>query len=528
MRRSPHTLAWHESERRAPRWETRAPDSRASGSQNTASCAGRGAFLTTTEPTPEWLRDVEAVFQAGQWDRVRDRCRDVLLRKPTTAQAWVLMAQALEEMGDRADAWASYDRGWMLDPQAPWAAAARHRFDAVIGAAPSPWLSDLLAVPRVRVIGAVLARNEAANLPRCLAALAPAVDAMIVVDSGSTDGTQDLARASGATLVETTWNRDFGSARNAALPFLGNDGWALWVDADEFLDPEDAHVPRTVAALFEGTRPPMLLRVVQVNHIGEDVSPNYDSTRMYPLGHGIHWKGRIHEQVVLDPDHAPRQRGAVRIRVHHWGYEPEVMRRKGTLSRNLALLKAWTRDEPKSTAAWGFLGRDLYVAGQLDEAIAALRRAEALARADPGYLRTAEVRSVLCEALVREGRLDEAREMAERTRREHPDFPAGHYWYAQIRVLQIYQDLQEAGEAARQAQALAATYRGAVTVPADVVRFLAPVAEADARRMLGDWTGALALYEAVLREKPGHEAVIRQVEWMEAQARAIVADRGRM
>jgi len=473
-----------------------------------------------------WHEAARTALRAGELRTVRRLCRAHLPADPRDAQGWVLLAQALEQAGSAVDAWACYDRAWMLDPQASWAPSVHLRFEGAAKTRPSSWVERMLALSRVRVVGAVLARDEAEHLPRCLSALAPAVDSLVVVDTGSRDGTPDLARALGASVVEAAWADDFGRARDAALAALGSDGWVLWVDADEFLDPEDVHVPRAAAALFAEVEPPMLLRIVQVNHVGHEVFPNYDVTRMYPLGRGIHWKGRVHEQVVTTPEGAPRQRSAVRIRVHHWGYEPDAMQRKGTLARNVRLLRAWVRDEPTSATAWGFLGRDLFVAGEVHEAIDVLYHAERLAAEDPGYLRIGEVRSVLCEALVRQGRLEEARQVAERMRTQQPEFPSGHFWFAQIRVLESHAALQQAVDAARQAVTSAADYRGAVTVSDEVVRFLAPVAEADARRMLGDWAGALSLYRMALSVNPAHEGVLRQMAWMQQQAQQILTGPG--
>jgi glycosyltransferase involved in cell wall biosynthesis len=81
-------------------------------------------------------------------------------------------------------------------------------------------------------------RNEAANLPRCLAALAWA-DEIFVVDSGSTDGSQEIAQRHGAQVVQFQFNGAWPKKKNWALenlPFAHP--WVLIVDADEVLPPE--------------------------------------------------------------------------------------------------------------------------------------------------------------------------------------------------------------------------------------------------------------------------------------------------
>jgi glycosyltransferase involved in cell wall biosynthesis len=78
----------------------------------------------------------------------------------------------------------------------------------------------------------ILTLNEAANLPRCLGAL-PSGLPVIVADSGSQDGTQAVASALGAAVIERPFDR-FGAQRNWAMdhPLVKTD-WVLFLDADE-------------------------------------------------------------------------------------------------------------------------------------------------------------------------------------------------------------------------------------------------------------------------------------------------------
>jgi glycosyltransferase involved in cell wall biosynthesis len=76
-------------------------------------------------------------------------------------------------------------------------------------------------------------RNEARNLPTCLAALVGFTD-VIVVDSGSTDGTQEIARCAGAKVVQFEWKGGFPKKRNwMLLNYSFRTPWVLFVDADE-------------------------------------------------------------------------------------------------------------------------------------------------------------------------------------------------------------------------------------------------------------------------------------------------------
>lgn len=81
------------------------------------------------------------------------------------------------------------------------------------------------------------AKNEAANLAACLASVAWCDD-VVVVDSGSTDGTPDIARAAGARVVEFKWNGAFPKKKNWALAHVPwKNDWVFIIDADERATP---------------------------------------------------------------------------------------------------------------------------------------------------------------------------------------------------------------------------------------------------------------------------------------------------
>lgn len=92
----------------------------------------------------------------------------------------------------------------------------------------------------------VITKNEAQRLATCLASVAFA-DETIVVDSGSSDGTQALARSLGARVIETADWPGFGPQKQRALDAATGD-WVLSIDADEWLDATLADAVRRVLA----------------------------------------------------------------------------------------------------------------------------------------------------------------------------------------------------------------------------------------------------------------------------------------
>ncbi|MGB3536473.1 MAG: glycosyltransferase [Microcoleaceae cyanobacterium] len=78
----------------------------------------------------------------------------------------------------------------------------------------------------------MIVKNEADRLPGCLRSIQNIVDEIIILDTGSTDNTLEIAAASGAKVYTESWCNDFAASRNQALQYVTGD-WVLVLDADE-------------------------------------------------------------------------------------------------------------------------------------------------------------------------------------------------------------------------------------------------------------------------------------------------------
>ena len=83
----------------------------------------------------------------------------------------------------------------------------------------------------------MIVKNEETTLPKCLGSVKNFVDEIVVLDTGSTDKTPQIAAQFGAKVHYFTWNNNFSDARNEALKYVTGD-WILVLDADETLTPE--------------------------------------------------------------------------------------------------------------------------------------------------------------------------------------------------------------------------------------------------------------------------------------------------
>lgn len=84
----------------------------------------------------------------------------------------------------------------------------------------------------------IIAKNEEANIERCLSSLAPYGFEIVVVDTGSTDRTKEIAAKYTDRIFNFEWTDNFSEARNYSLRMASNN-WIFMMDCDEWIDSID-------------------------------------------------------------------------------------------------------------------------------------------------------------------------------------------------------------------------------------------------------------------------------------------------
>jgi glycosyltransferase involved in cell wall biosynthesis len=251
-----------------------------------------------------------------------------------------------------------------------------------------------------RIALVMIVRDEARSLERCLVSALPWVDEIAVMDTGSGDGTIEIARRLGARIGHFEWVDDFAAARNAALA-LSDAPWRLVLDADEWI----SHGGDSLAALREDE--PAFVGQISVasqfdaadGSVGD--APSW-LARVLPRG--VRYGGRVHEQ----PESSlPRRR--LPLLVGHDGYRDAQMARK--LGRNERLLTLALQAAPDDAYLHYQLGKDLEIRGRFDAAAGHYLRALDGARADEGWRHDLVVRALF--TLKKAGRHDAAVTLAE-------------------------------------------------------------------------------------------------------------------
>jgi tetratricopeptide (TPR) repeat protein len=220
----------------------------------------------------------------------------------------------------------------------------------------------------------MIVRNEETNLPNCLESAQGLFDEIIVLDTGSTDRTKEIAHSFGARVFDFVWVDDFAAARNAALARATGD-YAFWLDADDVLDPPQRERLRTLlAGLGQSGEAAYVVRCAcDSDSQGGGGDTVVDHIRLFPVRHEVRWTYRVHEQILPA---LRRAQVAVRwtdVTVRHTGYTDVPLRRR-KLQRDEAILRDELAERPDDPFVLFNLGSIAIERQDWSEAVSLLRK----------------------------------------------------------------------------------------------------------------------------------------------------------
>lgn len=289
-----------------------------------------------------------------------------------------------------------------------------------------------MAGKKMRLSQCMIVKNEEANIEKALSWGKEVVCEQIVVDTGSTDRTVELARAMGAKVYTFPWIDDFAAAKNFAISKAAGD-WIAFLDADEYFASGDEKKLITLLEKIEQEsvrQDVILVTLMDVDENGKGGASRY-SPRVFRNISGLKYTGRIHEHLVWnDGDEQINTVNAAKmLTIYHTGYQKEMKAKKGT--RNLELLQKELEINPNDKDMLGYLGDEYFWHDQMDEAIESYWKAIAQMPERCAVMdqRSAKTFSNLMNVLlVKEeyAQVEKVYRIAESHMPEEPDFP---YFY---------------------------------------------------------------------------------------------------
>ena len=223
---------------------------------------------------------------------------------------------------------------------------------------------------KIQISQCMIVKNEEKNIERALSWGREIVCEQIVVDTGSTDRTVELASAmvKEGGIYHILWQDDFAAAKNYAISKAKGE-WIAFLDADEEFAPGDE---KKLLKLLESLEDTGVMAIgtgwMQLDDQGK-VFAAATQVRVFRNRPGLGYRRRIHEQLEWSDGRRLRIADATKeLSILHRGYCSQVMAEKNQSQRNLKLIQKELSDHPDDYEMLGYLGDEYYTAGQWDEA----------------------------------------------------------------------------------------------------------------------------------------------------------------
>ena len=221
--------------------------------------------------------------------------------------------------------------------------------------------------PAIRLSQCMIVKNEEKNIEKALGWAKNVAYEQIVVDTGSTDRTVEIAKMMGAKVYHFEWINDFAAAKNYAIE-QAEGNWIAFLDADEYLSPEDTNELMDLLRKIHATPQvrdkcnALLAPIAQINDQGKPFSIGAQ-IRFFRNLPDIRYNGIIHERLRLDNENIL---GVHDISIIHTGYMKSVYNETDKADRNIDMLRAELEKKPEDLNLKAYLADALYVKAKTD------------------------------------------------------------------------------------------------------------------------------------------------------------------
>jgi len=388
----------------------------------------QGVRLSPTAPNVASTYHI-AISEVGAYDRARPVFEDVVRLHPDFRRARFLLVDILVHLEAFHIALEQIEAIILRFGPDPQLMAAAKEVRRKVG----PLVVSEKKHPSLSLC--MIVKNEEKHLPRCLDSLKPLVDEMVVVDTGSSDMTRDIAEVFGARVYDFEWQDDFASARNCSLEKANGD-WILVMDADEVIAPKDHKQIRDLIKQSKSNGHAYM--VVTRNYIQEYNSVGWEpnrgqypleeagsgwipseKVRIFPNGNGIRFHYPIHE--VVGPSLSKRD---IKLKtcpypIHHYGkLDTTKERQKNQHYYKIGLEKL--KSEPNNTVALREMAIQAAKMGKFEDAIEFWNR---FSKLKPD---SARCYINMAYSLAKLGKYIEAKKAAHTATRLSPNLKEGH------------------------------------------------------------------------------------------------------
>lgn len=261
----------------------------------------------------------------------------------------------------------------------------------------------------------MIVKNEEKYLDKCLESVKGKVDEIIIVDTGSTDRTIEIAQKHNAIIKHFEWIDDFAAARNCSIGEV-NSEYILILDADEYLD-SGTDLQKTLEQEND------FYQVLIKNYQSSGSSVIHQSIRLFKAGIGLVYKGKLHEHLNTYGEGCQYKGSESDILLHHEGYLYEVNKEKGKQERNYGIMVKELKENRTGYSLFN-MGMIYLNGGEYENALDMFKKSYPLSK-DKTYVKGLLTR--MGECLLKLDRIDEALELLSDAVDVYGSYPDLHY-----------------------------------------------------------------------------------------------------
>lgn len=254
----------------------------------------------------------------------------------------------------------------------------------------------------------MMVKNEEDFLPQCLESISGFVDEIVIVDTGSTDRTVEIAERFGTVVYHHPWEDDFSKHRNQSISYAKGD-WIFVIDADEKLDPSSINLLRN----FMSVHDPDIITIFVRSYL--EGGTNYNETtspRIFKNHIGMEYLGIVHNQLNCKG----RSVAFVKAVIWHYGYDLDESKQKQKTDRTVKLLLRQSEAMPDDAATAHHLAASYFFQEDYQRSYAAGLKVRKLLENDSAKEKQSAFSwtyFILVASLFEMERFDEAEEICE-------------------------------------------------------------------------------------------------------------------
>lgn len=241
----------------------------------------------------------------------------------------------------------------------------------------------------------MIVKNEEKQLEKCLKSVEKIVDEKIIVDTGSTDDTVEIAKSFEAKVFNYKWDDNFSNARNYSIQQASKD-WILLMDGDDEFNKEDYE--KFIQLVNTSVKDGHYFKTLSFvgNEPGNDMVSNLN-LRLLRNIKKYKFIGAIHEQITCVDEKMDYSNFSTEdISIFHYGYLANVAVEKDKRNRNISIIEEELKENPDNPFHLFNLGNEYFAMGNREKALDLFNKVYNNLNVKDGFASKLVIRRIMC------------------------------------------------------------------------------------------------------------------------------------